>query len=172
MNDESRPAPIASDEVTLAPGAVDNQSESVVEAPSASEDQGARAAISGALVQLGFVCFDGVATDNATSGVMVAEDKRRYFRRDVYVGIQDNEQGKEFLGRVVEGPFHAPHEVSTDSAITRTTVLHPERTRFRPTYYAYGSIEILGEITGGERVVPSSTRPRPYSEIYIFPETR
>lgn len=132
----------------------------------------AAAAIKDALVELGFVSFDGPASANATSGAMVSEERRRHFRRDTYVGIRDHEQQKEFLGRVVEGPFHSPHEVSSDSAITRTTLLHPERTRFRPTYYVHGSIEVLGEIVPGERVVPTPTRPRPYSEIYIFPEMR
>lgn len=171
MTDESRsvPAEAPLQLPDLTDGTLQHGEESrTIEA----QEESAQAAISGALVQLGFVCFDANGADNATSGVMVAEEKRRYFKRDVYVGIQDREQGKEFLGRVVEGPFHAPHEVGTDSAITRTTILHPERTRFRPTYYAFGSIEILGEITGGERVVPSSTRPRPYSDIYIFPAER
>src|SRR5439155_6833633 len=57
-------------------------------------------------------------------------------------------------------------------AITRTTVLHPDRTQFRPTYYVYGTIEVLGSLTDGERVLPTATRPRPYSEIYVFPEDR
>src|SRR5207244_8097993 len=68
--------------------------------------------------------------------------------------------------------FHAPHEVSTDSAITRTTVLHLDRTQFRPTYYVYGTIEVLGVLTDGERLLTTATRPRPYSEIYVFPESR
>ncbi|MDP9203611.1 MAG: ATP-binding protein, partial [Gemmatimonadota bacterium] len=129
-------------------------------------------AIHNDLVELGFIAFDSQGAGNQTSSAMVSEHRRRDFRRDVYVGIRDREQGKEFLGRVVEGPFHAPHEVAADSAITRTTILHPERTRFRPTYYAYGSIEILGEVQAGERVVPTSTRPRPYSELYMFPQDR
>lgn len=136
-----------------------------------AEDEAARA-IRADLVELGFIAFDGQGASNATSSAMVSADRRRDFRRDVYVGIRDREQNKEFLGRVVEGPFHAPHEVASDSAITRTTILHPERTRFRPTYYAYGSIEVLGEVQQGERVVPTSTRPRPYSELYMFPANR
>jgi DNA helicase HerA-like ATPase len=132
----------------------------------------AAAVIQRDLVELGFVSFDGPGATNATSGAMVSEQRRRDFRRDVYVGIRDKEQQREFLGRVVEGPFHAPHEVSQDSAITRTTLLHPERTRFRPTYYAHGAIEIIGEVVANERIVPTATRPRPYSEIYVFPENR
>jgi DNA helicase HerA-like ATPase len=129
-------------------------------------------AIHSTLSQLGFVGFDGGGADNTTAGMMVPPEQRRQFRRDVYVGVVDEEQGAEFLGRVVEGPFHTPHEISADSAISRTTVLYPDRTQFRPTYYVYGSIEILGEIRAGERVVPSPRRPRPHSRIEIYPADR
>jgi uncharacterized protein len=135
-------------------------------------DEAAAASIAGSLVSLGFVGFDHGSTANDTSGVMVSPDRRRAFRRDVYVGINDEEQQSEFLGRVVEGPFHAPHEISAESAISRTTLLYPERTQFRPTYYVYGSIEVLGEIRDGERLVATPTRPRPYAEVSIFPADR
>ncbi|MGE3601160.1 MAG: ATP-binding protein [Dehalococcoidia bacterium] len=132
----------------------------------------AEGAILESLVSLGFVNFDGNVGDNTTTSALVAEDRRRHFKRDVYVGIRDHEQQLEFLGRVVEGPFHAPHEIGPDTAITRTTVLHPDRTRFRPTYYVHGSIEVMGQLESGDRLVPTPTRPRPYSEIYIFPSHR
>jgi DNA helicase HerA-like ATPase len=138
------------------------------EAQTAAADQ----AVRGSLVTLGFVNFDGSAGDNATTGVMVSEERRQHFRRDVYVGIRDVEQHLEFLGRIVEGPFHAPHEISVDSALSRVTVLHPDRTRFRPTYYVHGTVEVLGEVTDAGGLVPTSTRPRPYSEIQIFPADR
>jgi DNA helicase HerA-like ATPase len=135
-------------------------------------DPMAEQALRDSLVSLGFVAFDAGAADNAASGAMVSAERRRNFKRDVYVGVRDEEQNAEFLGRVVEGPFHSPHEVSGDSAISRTTLLYPERTRFRPTYYVYGTIEILGEIRDGDRVLPTPSRPRPYSEIYVFPQDR
>lgn len=120
---------------------------------------------------LGFVNFDSGRADNATTNVMVSAEKRRLFKRDRYVLIKDEEQQLEFLGRIVEGPFHSPHEISTDSAITRTTVLNPERTKFRPSYYVYGTIEVLGQLAN-DRVTPTPTRPRPYSEITIFPQEK
>src|SRR5438093_49060 len=171
---ENKPAEPA-EQVEEPPPSVPVKAEA--EAPAALElrakaEAEAQSAIQGTLVRLGFVNFDTTSADNTTFGAMVAPDWRRHFRRDVYVGIDDQEQGIKFLGRIVEGPFHAPHEVSTDSAITRTTVLHPDRTQFRPTYYVYGTIEVLGSLTDGERVLPTSTRPRPYSEIYVFPENR
>jgi DNA helicase HerA-like ATPase len=136
------------------------------------EDQDTINALRASLIQLGFVNFDGTSADNSSSEAMVSAEHRKHFRRDVYVGIHDSEQNLDFLGRVVEGPFHAPHEVGIDSAITRTTVLHPDRTQFRPSYYVTGTIEILGQLVENERLVPSPTRPRPYSEIYIFPADR
>jgi len=135
-------------------------------------DPEAEKAIKGSLIQLGFVNFDNTAADNSSSEAMVSAEHRKYFCRDIYVGIQDTEQNLNFLGRIVEGPFHAPHEVGIDSAITRTTVLHPDRTQFRPSYYVSGTIEILGQLGEGERLIPCPTRPRPYSEIYIFPPER
>jgi DNA helicase HerA-like ATPase len=36
----------------------------------------------------------------------------------------------------------------------------------------YGKIEILGQLLNGERVIPTPTRPRPSSEITIFPRDR
>lgn len=142
------------------------------EALAASNASVAQSAIDASLVKLGFVNFDSSGSDNTTTGAMVAPDWRARFRRDVYVGIDDQEQGLQFLGRIVEGPFHAPHEVSLDSAITRTTVLHPDRTQFRPTYFVYGTIEILGVLSEGERLDPTPTRPRPYSRIFVFPAER
>jgi DNA helicase HerA-like ATPase len=139
-----------------------------------ADTSGAEDALSQSLsrLTLGFVAFDGESGDNTTSGIMVAEEHRAKFRRDAYVGIRDDEQDREFLGRVVEGPFYAPHEIAADSAVGRTTVLHPDRTRFRPTYYAAGTVEILGELQPDGHVVPSPTRPRPYSRTYLFPPER
>ena len=110
---------------------------------------------------LGHVNFDSGGGDNNTSGAMISEEKRKLFKREIYVGVRDTEQNLEFLGRVVEGPFHIPHEISSDSAITRTTVLHPERTKFRPMYFVSGTIEILGQLISPNKVVPTPTRPRP-----------
>jgi hypothetical protein len=129
-------------------------------------------AIAASLVTLGFVAFDGSSADNQTSQLLVSAEHRAAFRRDAYVGVDDEEQHLEFLGRVVEGPFYAPHEISAESAVGRTTVLHPDRVRFRPTYYVAGTVEILGQIGLNNQIVPTPTRPRPYSRTYLFPADR
>jgi uncharacterized protein len=144
-----------------------NESESADPHP----DEATQAALRRSLLVLGFVGFDGPGSDNQSSGAMVPAENRARFRRDAYVGIEDPDQDMEFLGRVVEGPFHAPHEISADSAIGRTTVLFPDRTSFRPSYYVAGTIEVLGELQD-DLVLPTSTRPRPYSAISVFPPER
>ena len=121
---------------------------------------------------LGHVDFDRGAADNTTSQAMASADLQKLFRREVYVGIKDTEQNIEFLGRIVEGPFHIPHDAGTGSKSTKKTVPHPKRTEPAPTYDVYGNIEILGQLLNGERVIPTPTRPRPYSEITIFPPDR
>lgn len=121
---------------------------------------------------LGHVNFDGKAADNTTSEAMAATDHQKLFRREVYVGIKDSEQNIEFLGRIVQGPFHTPHEVSAKPARTKTTTQQTKSTKNRSSYDVYGNIEVLGQLLYGERVVPTLTRPRPYSEIYIFPPER
>jgi len=117
---------------------------------------------------LGHVNFDGGAADNTTLEAVAAADHRKLFRREVYVGIKDTEQNIEFLGRIVQGPFHTPHEAGTDSASTGKTTQHSKRTKHKPSYNVYGNIEILGQLLHGERLIPTPTRPRPYSEITIF----
>jgi uncharacterized protein len=121
---------------------------------------------------LGHVDFDRGAADNTTSAAMASADHQKLFRREVYVGIKDTEQNIEFLGRIVQGPFHTPHAAGAKSAKTSKTAPQPKRTKSRPSYEVYGNIEVLGQLLHGERVIPTPTRPRPYSEIYIFPPER
>jgi uncharacterized protein len=139
--------------------------------PEADQVQAARA-IADSLVTLGHVAFDSGGADNQSSRLMVSEEHRAAFRREAYVGVDDKEQHLEFLGRVVEGPFYAPHEISAESAVGRTTVLHPDRVRFRPQYYVAGTVEILGQIGSNDQIMPTPTRPRPYSRTYLFPANR
>ena len=91
--------------------------------PDALELSSADEAIQSTLLSgmLGHVIFDGEAADNTTSEAMASADCRTLFRREVYVGIKDTEQNIEFLGRIVQGPFHIPHEAGSDTAKTRTS---------------------------------------------------
>lgn len=119
---------------------------------------------------LGHVNFDGSAADNTITEATASGEHRKWFRREVYVGIKDTEQNIEFLGRIVQGPFHTRHEAGTTPKTRKKSGSQPETSNH--SYDVYGNIEILGQLLHGERVVPTPTRPRPYSEIYIFPPER
>jgi DNA helicase HerA-like ATPase len=121
---------------------------------------------------LGQVYFDGVQADNTTSQAKVLEENQNLFRREVYVGIKDSEQEIEFLGRIVQGPFHTSQESGTTSPKKKTAKSRSEPAPLKRSYDVYGNIEVLGQLLQGERVVPTLTRPRPYSEITIFPPER
>ncbi len=101
---------------------------------------------------LGVIDFDGHDPKNTNSRMVVSEAGRKHFHRNLYVGIRDQAQGLEFLGRIVAGPFHEP----SDNA----------------DYHIYGMIEVLGQLTEGERLLPTPTRPRPNAEVYVFPDVR
>lgn len=107
---------------------------------------------SAAAPSLGVVGFDAASPQNTTVRMVVSEKGRAHFFRNLYVGIRDEEQGAEFLGRVVAGPFHSPRKDGD--------------------YIIHGTVEVLGELTEGERLVATSTRPRPNAEVYVFPDDR
>jgi uncharacterized protein len=121
---------------------------------------------------LGHVNYDGGAADNTTSEAMVSADHKNLFRREVYVGIQDKEQNIEFLGRIIQGPFHTLHEAGPTYRRKKAPKRQPDDDESGRSYEVYGNIEILGQLLNGERVIPTPTRPRPHSEIYIFPPER
>ena len=116
-------------------------------------------------MQLGYVYFDGNALENATCSVIVRDNLWKHFRRDVYVGIRDPEEDLEFLGRIVAGPFHRPRK-QTESR-SKGAASDPKQ-----SYHVYGTVEVIGQLSDGDRVVPTPTRPRPHSEMYIFPDHR
>ena len=121
---------------------------------------------------LGYVNFDRGTADNTTLEAMASAEGRKLFRREAYVCIKDTEQNIEFLGRIVAGPFHIPPETGTRSTRAKKTAQPAKRAKPAPSYDVYGTIEILGQLLNGERVIPSPTRPRPHSEITIFPRDR
>jgi len=135
----------------------------VAEAP--VEEQEGEAAPT-AIIELGYVNFDVGTPDNASCEILVPAERAEHFRRDMYVGIRDAVQHLEFLGRVVAGPFHPSQE-----QLERQNAAAVDPGLKQP-YHVLGRIEILGQLVEGDRSVPTPTRPRPYSEVYIFPDHR
>lgn len=114
---------------------------------------------------IGYVHFDRSGMRNERTEILVSKEKLPQLVRNKYVRIENpGADGATFLGRIVEGPFFAPEEVSRDSALAQTAILKGESFPSVPEFYAVGGIEILGELRGG-RVFGVNTRPAPQAEV-------
>ncbi|HET9058128.1 MAG TPA: ATP-binding protein [Chitinophagaceae bacterium] len=71
---------------------------------------------------------------------------------------------KEFIGRILEGPFFIPEEVSRESALAQVSILRGEEFPIPPNFYATIVIEIIGELFGSS-IYSTSSRPSPQSKI-------
>lgn len=119
---------------------------------------------------LGYVHFDRPGMKNERTEILVKSDKISHLIRNKYVKITPATESVHepvFFGRIVEGPFFNPEEVSRDSALAQTSILNGETFPSIPTYYAVGGIEILGILRDG-RVIGCNTRPAPQSIVSLL----
>jgi len=93
------------------------------------------------------------SVQNDVCWMTVEPEAHAIFRRSLYVVVRDEDQGVEFLARTADGPFH--YETNADTQ-----------------YALRGSLEIMGKLGDGERLLPSPTRPRPGSPVFVFPDDR
>lgn len=118
---------------------------------------------------LGYVHFDRSGITNEMTEILVSRDKVENLVRNKYVRIVNPTDApnsrKEFLGRIVEGPFFHPEEIGRDSALAQTSILKGESFPSVPNYYAVGGIEILGELRD-DVVFGVNTRPAPQAEVH------
>lgn len=112
-------------------------------------------------VFLGTIACDGEEPENLAAGVIVTPGRENFFRRDVYVGIRDVEQNREFIGRIVTGPFHNAVNGNGSPALDSPTF----------EYVTRGRVELLGEFIEGDIMTATATRPRPGAIVYILPDS-
>lgn len=115
---------------------------------------------------IGHINFDGAIGDNSISTALTKPEKIDRIFRNKYVMINENAiaDGKNFVGRIVNGPFFSPEEVGKSSAIAQATILRAEDLPSTPIYYAQEEIEVLGEYPN-KKLKPTGTRPRPKSQV-------
>ena len=117
---------------------------------------------------LGYVHFDRSGVTNNRTEILVSKEKIGELMRNKYVKITNPKDSsgssREFLGRIVEGPFYSPEEVGRDSALAQTSILKGESFPAVPNYYAVGGIEILGELRNWA-VYGTATRPAPQASV-------
>jgi hypothetical protein len=117
---------------------------------------------------LGFVHFDRSGIKNERTEILVDADRISSLVRNKYVKITPSNQSPIFFGRIVEGPFFHPEEVSRDSALAQTSILKGESFPSIPNHYAVGGIEILGVLRDG-KVTGCNTRPAPQAVVDLLP---
>ncbi len=114
---------------------------------------------------IGFVHFDKPTNKNNRVEALVVKEKISSLLLNKFVKIiniiGDN---KNFIGRIAEGPFFQPEEVSRDSALAQISILHGEDFPAPPNFYASFIIELLGELDG-DRIKNSGARPSPQSKV-------
>lgn len=111
---------------------------------------------------IGYINFDGNSGENSTSTALSKSELISKLFRSKYVLVK--EDNKEFIGRIIEGPFYKTEEVGIDSAMSLASILRGDDLPGLPEYYATYRIEVIGEYRD-KQTFPISTRPLPKSAV-------
>jgi DNA helicase HerA-like ATPase len=118
---------------------------------------------------IGFVHFDKPNIKSNRIEGLVIKEKSSQLLRNKFIKIinsfnEDSGSPKEFIGRILEGPFFIPEEVSRESALAQVSILRGEEFPIPPNFYATIIIEIIGDLYGSS-IYSTSSRPSPQSKI-------
>ena len=118
---------------------------------------------------IGFVHFDKPnIRSNKVEGLVIKEKSSRLLRNKFIKIInsfkEEGDSPKEFIGRILEGPFFIPEEVSRESALAQVAILRGDEFPIPPNFYATIVVEIIGELFGST-IYSTSSRPCPQSKI-------
>ncbi|MBM4176997.1 MAG: ATP-binding protein [Ignavibacteria bacterium] len=118
---------------------------------------------------IGFIHFDKPNIKSIRVEALVIKEKSSKLLRNKFIKIinsQADEQRKrkEFIGRILEGPFFQPEEVTRESALAQVSILRGEEFPVPPNFYATVIIEIIGELFGSF-IYSTSSRPSPQSKV-------
>lgn len=120
---------------------------------------------------LGFINFDGVTGENNEVEVIVPKNRLDLMRRGQYIRIESTSTGqmRNYLARIVRGPFYVPDAVSKDSAFSRAAILYADEVKFKPDFHGVCKAEIIGEIAPESMNVSGAfSRPHPQAAIYAL----
>ncbi len=114
---------------------------------------------------LGFINFDRPNIESDRVEGLITKDKAHRVSRNKFIKvINTGGSNIQFVGRILEGPFFQPEEVSRDSALAQVSILHGDKFPTIPNFYASVIIEIIGEVKG-DHIVNTSIRPLPQAKI-------
>jgi DNA helicase HerA-like ATPase len=117
---------------------------------------------------IAFVHFDAPSTKSNMVEALVHYDDLGQIERGKYVRIFCKRDGKEYTGRILEGPFFDPDALKRDSTPVQFIIMNQGGKKpFIPEYHGRIVVEILGEERGGI-LLGAVRRPHPGSPIIPF----
>jgi DNA helicase HerA-like ATPase len=121
---------------------------------------------------IAFVHFDpSAAKGNVVEALVHYEDLAKV-HRGLYVMITSTKDGRQYMGRVVDGPFYSPNALKRDSTPVQFIILNQGQAKSLtvPEYHGTVYIEILSEQRDGVSI-GATRRPHPASPIFPFDST-
>lgn len=118
---------------------------------------------------IAFVHFDTPSTKSTMVEALVHSDDLTKIDRGLYVRIVSSKDGRQYSGRIVEGPFFDPDVLKRDSTPIQFIVMNQGRGKVLslPEYHGRIQIELLGEDHNGI-LYGAVRRPHPASPVYAY----
>lgn len=118
-----------------------------------------------------FVHFDPSSAKGNIVEALVHYEDLTDVHRGLYVTIASTKDGRQYMGRVVDGPFYSPNALRRDSTPVQFIILNQGQAKSLtvPEYHGTVYIEILSEQRDGVSI-GATRRPHPASPIFPFDE--
>ena len=115
---------------------------------------------------VGRTMFDTPSSKDGTVTVLLPKDSIDVLPSQALVRIDSLQDGRTYLGAVVEGPFAEPDGLRADS--TPMVVTTVKGGLLMPQFHGRAQIELIGEQLADGIVVPPRRRPRPNSPVFAL----
>lgn len=119
---------------------------------------------------VGRTMFDTPASKDNTVTVLMPPDQTKKVPSQSLLRIKSRStdkggDGRQYLGAVVQGPFHEPDGLRADAPLVVTTTVRGAT--FMPRYHGRVQVEVIGEEVNGA-VIPPRFRPLPNSPVFCL----
>src|SRR5437870_3485487 len=115
---------------------------------------------------IGRSAFDSPSSKDGTVTVLLPKETIGAVPSQALVRIVSKEDGRGYLGIVVEGPFAEPDGLRADAPLVVQTSLRGAI--LMPRYHGRVHVELLGEELENGKLVPPRFRPLPNSPVFAL----
>ena len=109
--------------------------------------------------------FDRRDANDGTVTVVIPRSKIEQVPSQALVEINSIEDGRTYLGSVIEGPFAEPDGLRPDAPVLVSSAAN--NTVFMPNFHGRAQVRLLGE-RSARGLVPPRRRPRPNSPVKLL----